>query len=74
VRIDDAEERRAPILEPVRLVAGSHSVAIRLDGYEATTRTVTVEGGASATVTVILGCVNGFVQAEEASTRRSWPG
>lgn len=54
VRIDDAEERRAPILEPVRLVAGPHTIAIRLDGYEATTRAVTVEGGASATVAVSL--------------------
>ncbi len=73
VRIDDAEERRAPILEPVRLVAGSHSVAIRLDGYEATTRTVTVEGGASATVTVILERARPRVAAAEPPTTTAAP-
>ena len=33
VVIDNAETRVAPILEPVRLVAGTHHLTVRLDGY-----------------------------------------
>jgi PEGA domain/Tetratricopeptide repeat len=42
VTIDDSDERRAPILEPITLKAGPHEVAVSLDGYDTLRRTVDV--------------------------------
>lgn len=52
--IDGTETRRAPVSEPVRVVAGDHTVAISLDGYAAESQTVHVDGGADARVAVRL--------------------
>lgn len=54
VTIDDAEQRRAPVTEPVRVVAGQHTVEIRLAGYATERQTVVVEGGSSARVAIRL--------------------
>ncbi|WP_157068903.1 PEGA domain-containing protein [Sandaracinus amylolyticus] len=54
VTIDGTEQRRAPIAEPVRVVAGDHTIDIQLDGYRAERRTVTVAGGQTARVDVRL--------------------
>lgn len=54
ITIDGSEQRRAPVTEPVRVVAGSHRVEVRLDGYQTETQTVEVAGGASARVALRL--------------------
>ena len=54
ITIDGSEQRRAPVAEPVRVVAGSHRIEVRLDGYQTETQTVEVAGGASARVALRL--------------------
>lgn len=54
ITIDQSEQRRAPVAEPVRVVAGSHTVEIRLDGFVTERQTVEVQGGGSARVAVRL--------------------
>lgn len=54
VTIDGGDQRRTPILEPVRVVQGRHTVEIRLDGYRPETQTVDVTGGSDARVAVRL--------------------
>jgi len=48
ITIDGTQQRRAPVSEPVRVVAGSHRIEVRLDGYQTETQTVEVAGGESA--------------------------
>jgi hypothetical protein len=54
VTIDGGETRRAPIMEPVGLVAGSHRIETRLEGFRTDQRTVEVTGGARAEVQIRL--------------------
>ncbi len=54
ITIDSSDQRRAPVLEPVRVTQGRHTVEIRLDGYRTETQTVDVAGGADARVAVRL--------------------
>ena len=54
VTIDNAETRRAPILEPVRLVAGTHHVTVRMDGFRTHNQEVTVTGGENQRVSIRL--------------------
>lgn len=54
VRIDDAEERRSPVLEDVVLTAGSHRVVVSLNGFRTETRTVEVAGGREVNLDVRL--------------------
>lgn len=54
VTIDSAETRRAPILEPIRLVAGTHQIDVRLDGYRTQHREVQVVGGGSERISILL--------------------
>ncbi len=54
VTIDSAETRRTPILEPVRLTAGTHQIDVRLEGYRSEHREVHVAGGETATVAIRL--------------------
>ncbi|MBX7197194.1 MAG: PEGA domain-containing protein [Sandaracinaceae bacterium] len=54
ITIDGSETRRAPVSEPVRVVAGSHTVEIQLEGYRAERQTVVVEGGGTARVALRL--------------------
>jgi hypothetical protein len=54
VVIDNAETRRAPILEPVRLVAGTHHLTVRMEGFRTQNQEVTVIGGESQRVSIRL--------------------
>lgn len=54
VTIDDAETRRAPILEPVRMTTGTHSIVVRMDGFRTHRQTIEVAGGSTQTVDVQL--------------------
>ncbi|MFK7987257.1 MAG: PEGA domain-containing protein [Sandaracinaceae bacterium] len=54
VTIDGAETRRAPILDPIRLSAGTHQVVVRLDGYRTQTRDLRVAGGSEERVSIRL--------------------
>jgi hypothetical protein len=54
ITIDGADQRRAPVTEPVRVTQGRHSIEIRLDGYRTETQTVDVAGGGDARVAVRL--------------------
>lgn len=54
ITIDGADQRRAPVSEPVRVVQGRHQIEIRLDGYRTETQTVEVAGGGDARVAIRL--------------------
>jgi hypothetical protein len=54
ITIDGSDTRRAPVVEPVRVPAGRHTVDIRLDGYRTETQTVEVTGGGDARVAIRL--------------------
>jgi len=54
VIIDDGDSRRAPILEPVRLAAGTHRIETRLAGYRTDRRSVDVTGGGTTDVQIRL--------------------
>lgn len=52
--IDGSARRRAPVSEPVRVIAGDHEVVISLDGFVRETQTVHVDGGGDTRVAVRL--------------------
>jgi hypothetical protein len=54
ITIDGSEMRRAPVAEPVRVVSGSHTVVVELDGYRTERQTVVVEGGGNARLALRL--------------------
>lgn len=54
VTFDGGEQRRAPLLEPIQLPAGAHSLEVRLDGYQSVQRSFTVPGGSSLELEVVL--------------------
>jgi hypothetical protein len=54
VSIDATETRRAPILEPIRVTAGTHRIEVRMDGYATDQREVTLAPGESQRVTIRL--------------------
>ncbi len=54
VTIDNAETRRSPILEPIRLTAGTHHVEVRLAGYRTDRREIEVAGGQEQRIVVQL--------------------
>jgi len=54
VRIGDSETRRAPLVEAIRLPAGSHAVTVSHDGYATDRRMIEVRGGEPLAVTVRL--------------------
>jgi hypothetical protein len=54
VIIDDGDSRRAPILEPVRLAAGTHRIETRLAGFRTDRRSVDVTGGGTTDVQIRL--------------------
>jgi tetratricopeptide (TPR) repeat protein len=43
VLVDDRDERRAPVSEPVRLSVGRHRVTVSLEGYETALRVVDIK-------------------------------
>lgn len=54
ITIDGSDTRRAPVTDPVRVVAGDHVVDIALDGYVSEHQTVHVEGGGNARISLRL--------------------
>lgn len=68
VTIDGTETRRTPVPEPVRVVAGSHTVEVQLEGYRPERRTVVVGGGESVRVALRLARAETAPSATSAST------
>lgn len=54
VSVDQAEERRSPIMDSIRVAAGEHVITIRKLGFATEERRVVVRGGATENVTVTL--------------------
>jgi hypothetical protein len=54
IRIDDAEQRISPVVEPVILVAGEHFIDARMEGYRPVRRSVNVAGGDTTEVTITM--------------------
>jgi hypothetical protein len=54
VTIDSAETRRAPILEPILLTAGTHALEVRMDGFRTHRRDFEVIGGQVQRLTIGL--------------------
>jgi hypothetical protein len=54
VTVDDREQQRTPIDEPVRVQVGSHRVAIQKDGFEPFQQTVSVAGGSKLRVEALM--------------------
>ncbi len=54
VRVDETDERRSPILEPIILAAGDHVVVVTRPGFARTERRVQVRGGATETLNITL--------------------
>jgi tetratricopeptide (TPR) repeat protein len=61
VAIDNGERRRAPILEPIRLEAGTHGVEVSLAGYRTEKRDIVLEGGQRSDVEITLERATGAV-------------
>ncbi|MCB9598365.1 MAG: PEGA domain-containing protein, partial [Sandaracinaceae bacterium] len=54
ITIDDNETRRAPVLEPILMTTGEHTVVVAMDGYRTARETITVAGGDSPRVSIRL--------------------
>ncbi|MDH5673253.1 MAG: PEGA domain-containing protein [Myxococcales bacterium] len=54
VTIDGGEQRKAPILEPLRLEAGEHRVDVRLEGYQPVSKMVRLHGGEQTELAITL--------------------
>jgi hypothetical protein len=54
VIIDGGEQRRAPVLEPLRLPVGKHAVEVQLEGYKTVHRGFVVEGSTTIELNVAL--------------------
>jgi hypothetical protein len=54
ILVDDRDERRAPVNEPVRLSVGRHRVTVSLEGYETALRAVDIKPQETETLHVDL--------------------
>jgi tetratricopeptide (TPR) repeat protein len=54
VTIDNGEQRRSPISEPIQLEAGMHVVEVSLSGYQTQKRDLVLEGGQQTSVEITL--------------------
>ncbi len=54
VSIDNAESRRAPILDSIALPAGAHTVTVEMEGFRTERREINVVGGSRGEVRVNL--------------------
>jgi hypothetical protein len=54
VRIDQSEQRRTPILEPIRLTAGKHLIEVSHPDYRPASRIVDVVGGKPMQISIVL--------------------
>jgi hypothetical protein len=73
VVVDDGDSRRTPILESIRLVAGTHRIETRLAGYRTDRRTVDVAGGRATEVQIRLERAGSPEVATAATPPRSEP-
>jgi hypothetical protein len=68
VTIDGTEQRRAPVTTPVRVVAGTHTVEVQMDGFQSERQVVEVQGGSTARVEVRLRRQEGVAASTGASS------
>jgi tetratricopeptide (TPR) repeat protein len=54
VTIDNGEQRRSPIAEPLQLEAGMHVIEVSLTGYQTQKRDLVLEGGQRTSVDITL--------------------
>jgi hypothetical protein len=54
IRIDDAEQRKSPVVEPVMLVAGIHYIDASMEGYRPVRRSIHVAGGDMTEVSITM--------------------
>jgi hypothetical protein len=54
IRIDDAEKRQSPVVEPLLLVAGEHFIEARLEGYRPVRRSINVAGGDITEISITM--------------------
>ncbi len=54
VIVDHEQQRRAPVLEPMPLQAGEHTLEVQLEGYASVERKVIVAGGATLELDIAL--------------------
>lgn len=54
VRVDETEERRSPIVEPIVLAAGDHVIVVTRPGFATTERRVQIRGGQIENVNITL--------------------
>ena len=54
ILVDERDERRAPVTEPVHVNAGRHRVTVALEGYETALRVIDVKAGETERVRVEL--------------------
>ncbi len=66
--IDDAETRRAPVLEPVLLMSGPHTVTVRMDGFVTATERINIQGGDTQRVSIRLQRAGSAAVASAGST------
>jgi tetratricopeptide (TPR) repeat protein len=52
--IDQGEQRKSPILEPIQLEAGKHDLEVKLAGYRAVQRPLIVKGGTTLELSISL--------------------
>lgn len=68
ITIDGADQRRAPVTEPVRVPQGRHSIQIQLDGYRTETQTIDVPGGGDSRVAIRLARADAAVATAPTTT------
>ena len=68
ITIDGADQRRAPVVEPVRVTAGTHVVEVQLEGYAPERQTVDVQGGRTARVALRLRRAEAAIAATSTTT------
>jgi hypothetical protein len=54
VTIDNGEQRRSPVAEPIQLEAGMHVIEVSLQGYQTEKRDLVLEGGQRTSVDITL--------------------
>jgi tetratricopeptide (TPR) repeat protein len=74
VVIDDRDEHRAPISEPVRLSVGRHRVTVSLEGYETALRAVDVKPQETETLHVTLASLTAAEALPLAAAAAAAPG
>jgi len=69
--MDGGEQRRAPVLDPVRLPVGRHAVEVQLEGYKTVRRGFLVEAGTTVELNIALEPGSGIAAAPVPSPARA---